>query len=133
MAPDWPELVVRPPARCFGRRRELPGRPCGRRAIWMRPSKHGVEPQYFCDECKRSGDEPIAADALFRRVTVSLDIELAAADVTMSAAHAEALAVVEELVHRARGLLNLHRITSVVGRPARQAPARHERESSARA
>jgi hypothetical protein len=119
--PEWPELVVRPPARCFGRRADRPGRPCGRRALWMRPSKHGTENQFFCDECKRNGDEIIPPDALFRRVTVSLDIELAAADLTQAAAHAEAVARVEELVQQAGALLNLHRITSVVGRPAAQA------------
>lgn len=129
---DIPELVVRPPARCFGKRKDRPGRSCGRRALWMRPSRFNAENQFFCDECKRPGDELIPDDALFRRVTVSLDIELAAAELTPAAAHAEAVVVVEDLVRQAVGLLNLHRVISVVGRPARKTAPAAARPAQAR-
>jgi hypothetical protein len=132
MAPDVPELVVRPPARCFHKPADHPGRPCGRRATWMRCSKHGAENQFFCDVHKRSTDVLIPADALFRRVTVTLDVELAAADLTPNAAHTEAVARVLELVEQLAGLPNIHRVTSVVGRPARQAPAGQARRVGVR-
>lgn len=132
MAPI-PELVVRPPARCFGKPLSIRGRPCGKRAIWYRPSKHGGENQFFCDVCKRPGDELIPDDALFRRVSISLDIEIAAVELTQGAAHTEALARVLELVEQLGGLPNLHRITSVVGRPARQEPRRSALSAAVRA
>jgi hypothetical protein len=118
--PDVVPFTVKPPLRCFGRREFARDQFCGARACWMRPSMHGGIVQFFCDRCKGSTDVPIADDAIYRRLTVSLDVMFAAVDLVPSTARAEVVARLEQLLQHAGGVICLHGITEQVGRGGAQ-------------
>src|SRR6185436_6633512 len=100
-------LVYRPTLRCFGQVVNRNGLPCGRRAYFMRDSKFPEDVSYFCDECRQPGDTPIAADAPFRRVTLNVEIHIAGASRIHGAAHAEAVARIEQILEGLGGMVTI--------------------------
>lgn len=124
MPPPRPAgFTVSTPRRCFGHDPIRPGQACGRPALWMLEPTLGNAAQFFCDAHRRSGVVPIALDAPYRRVSVTLEILVSAAELTPAAAHQEAVALLVDAVTRVGGVPSLMYLTSTIGRDARQAPA----------
>jgi hypothetical protein len=120
--PDVQEFLVRPPLRCFGRPSLSKDLVCGARACWMRPAPNGDTPRFFCDRCRGQNDVPIVKDTPFRRITVSVSIMFAAADVHPLHAEAEAVARLEQLVQHAGGVMDVHGVMQQIGKGGTQAP-----------
>lgn len=89
----------------------------------MRLDGAGVVPAFYCDDCRADSDAPIADDALFRRVAVTIDVVLCGTSSSEAAARREALLLLERAVHGIGGIINLHAMTTAIGRRAPQAPA----------
>lgn len=121
---DVPEFTVRPPLRCFGLRKDQPGVPCARPAIWQRRAVHGFEPAYFCDDCRQPTDEPIAETPVFRRVQVMCEVLFSGTSLLERTALREAVGQLERAVEAAGGVLNVHDYRSAVGRHAAPAAPR---------
>lgn len=119
---DAPEFHVKPTIRCFHRDPDRSPAACARQARWMRPGASSVPSGYFCDEHVSPGDVPIPATVIFRRVSVQLEVLFSATDFSPGMAQAEAVAALERAVERVGGVINLHTVTSVVGRYASPAP-----------
>jgi hypothetical protein len=80
---------------------------------------------YYCDRHRRPTDEPIAAEPLIRRVSVTLEVLFAAVNwLPGPGPQLEALARLETAVEEAGGVINLHAVNSVMGRCAGLAVAR---------
>src|SRR6266542_1545939 len=95
-------------------------RVCGARAMWMRPPTTLAEPRFFCALHSLAGDVPVPDDALFRRVTVTLEVMLCAVSSNPGVAHAEAVEQLERVIAGAGGVVNLHACRSQLGRWAPQ-------------
>jgi hypothetical protein len=117
-----PRFLVVPPMRCWHQRGHPPTAPCGLVASWMQP---GDREGYFGFRCglhRLYDDVRIEPGLPFRLITVTLDVLLAAIGEDEARAHAEVVARLEQTIQRLGGLVNLHVVRSVVGRPATQAP-----------
>lgn len=74
-----------------------------------------MEAAFFCDECRRDGDEPIADSAVFRRVSVNLVVYLSATSLVPRLAQTEAVARLERAIEAAGGVVNLLQVSSAAG------------------
>jgi len=117
---DCPAFLVNPLRRCFGQGENRFENICTKPAAWMRQNVHGELPAFFCDDCHRPGDEPLAPDALYRRVSVKIEVLVAGVGYTPGLAHAEAVALVERALAGTGGMLNLVAVASTIGRQAPQ-------------
>lgn len=129
---DVPVFTVAPPMRCFHTVDEFAKRICGARAHWTRSHPGRISPEYFCERHRVPGDEPLPLSLTFRRITIVAEIVLAGASGLQSQAQVEALERVELAVRGAGGLLNLHTVTSVIGRSRPPVPAVAGRRGSGR-
>lgn len=84
---------------------------------------NGQPCEFFCDEHRRPGVVPLSRTAPFRRVTLHLEVLIAAAELTPAAAHSEAVKTVLDAVALVGGVPNLVNITSTVGRIAVPQPS----------
>lgn len=114
--PDVALFTVRPPLRCFGRSGILAETLCGKPASWMIPTGNGLDPRFFCDDCRPPNAQPVHDAAPFRRVTVQLEIFLAGATYPPSSAHWEAVELVMRAIEAVGGVGNLRDVTSAIGR-----------------
>lgn len=115
---ELPTFVVAPPIRCFHRHEDHELAPCGQGARWIRWRKSVLPQGYFCDRHRAPGDEPILAEPLIRRVSVSLEVLFSATNWIAEPGQVEAVARLERAVESAGGVINLHAVTSVIGRCA---------------
>lgn len=120
---DLVTFTVRPPLRCFGRWPFARGIVCAKPAAWMRPPINGACAQFFCDRCRQPSDVPIASDAMFRRLTVSLDVMYAACELLPAAAEEEATDRLWKLIEPSGGLICIHGAVHQVGRWQPSAPS----------
>ena len=119
---DLANFTVKPLLRCFGVDAIRPGTVCGAPAAWTEPAKPGQQQQYFCDKHKRVSSVEIDANPVFRRVTITLDVMLAAVHMTDAGAKTKAWAELERAVSAIGGVVNLHSASSTVGRYNPTAP-----------
>ena len=82
----------------------------------MGPPRGALESSFFCDRHRPKDALPIADDAVFRRVTLDVEVRFAAASLIETTARVDALARLESAVVAAGGRLSVGRVTSVVGR-----------------
>lgn len=120
--PDVAIYMVRPPVRCFGRSRDEGSAICGKPADWQRSSVDGELVAFFCDDCRAPGDQPVRADALFRRVAVFAEVLFTGASSERTLAHAEVIARFGDAVAAIGGVLNVHAVSSNIGRAPLEAP-----------
>lgn len=111
-----PTFSVIPSLRCYQLDLESPFRVCGGIATVMRPMVLKDAGGFFCARHARPGDLPISPDALFRRVCLIVEIQLAGISLLRAIAHAEAVERIERAVTAAGGVLNWHSVLSTVGR-----------------
>jgi hypothetical protein len=130
---DIPTFLVRPPLRCFAWVTDPTTRICGQLAQWSGRRPGDERLQFFCASHSQAGDEPIADDAVFPLVTVTLEVLFSGVSYRQAIAHAEALGQLEQLVAGAGGLINLQACRSVTGRGAPQAPIGRQRPGRPRA
>lgn len=71
---------------------------------------------YFCDRHCETGDVAIPESYLFRRVSIVAEISFAATTFDRGLAQAEALRALEAGVEGVGGTINLHTVTSQIGR-----------------
>ena len=113
---DVAKFEIFQPPRCH----ELVGQhcsiPCGSLASWVRPGVGELPSGYFCDSHRQIDDRPIPAEFLLRRVSVVVEVSIAAASMLPGLAQHEAVERVRQAVEGAGGLFNLHTVTSTVGR-----------------
>lgn len=114
--PDAPKFLVVPPLRCGAPREDSPRSFCGERAVYERPDPDFTPVRFYCGKHHQDGDTPIAADVLFRRLTLTLDVLFAGVTLTDELARAEAYDRLAHAVEDLGGVISLHRITSEVGR-----------------
>jgi hypothetical protein len=112
-----------PALRCFERCYDREPFVCGNPASWMRANSNVFENAFFCTEHRGADDEPIPGTFFARRVSVAADVLFAATSSKPESAQREALGRLERAVERAGGVINLHAVTSLVGRYTGQAPA----------
>jgi hypothetical protein len=123
--PDIRLFTVLPPLRCCFYL-NLPGRSfCGERAVLFRPTDAFGRGAFFCRAHADATDQAIVADVLVRRVRVLADAVFAGVSMVRQDAHSEAIDQLEAAIKARGGLLNLHSVTSEVGRL--QAPGSCER------
>ena len=72
--------------------------------------------EFYCYRHRREGDVPLAGEVLFRRVSITLEAVFAASSSVPMVAKIEALARLDRAVKGAGGFVNLHAVTTVVGR-----------------
>lgn len=111
-----PEFRVMPPLRCCARSGNSAQLFCAKLAYWRRPAAHTILEQVFCHVHQQPGDEPIAGALMLRRVELRLDVWLHGMGFTTLEAHAEGLQRLEVAVLGLGGLMNLHGVTSEIGR-----------------
>lgn len=104
---------------------------CGELASWMRAGSLSFSPGYFCNAHHSIDDVAIPAEKMFRRVSMTVEILFASVSLVPAEAHAEVLARLELAVEQAGGVLNLHTVTSAIGRSSQ--PAAPERARGGRA
>lgn len=119
-----PQFVVVPPMRCADRSPDPLSPPCARRATWERSSKSGGMSEFRCELHRRPGDVPIAPGLLFRRVSVQLEVLLAATSESPNVAHTEAVELLRGEIERIGGVVSLVSVTSLVGQGASSTPSR---------
>jgi hypothetical protein len=119
---DVPRVKVRPPIRCCQRRPGTSVVYCGQDARFLRFTSGAPLPTFFCGHHSRPTDEPIPDDAIFRLVSVTLEIHLCAVSQAPGMAHAEALNTLERVIESAGGVINLHACRSLLARGELQPP-----------
>lgn len=124
---DVPTFIVRPPLRCFEWLENPTVHICGQAATRAGVRNGGVQLQFFCPEHSRVGDVPIADDAIFPLVTVTLEVLFSGVSFRPAVAHAEVLGLLEQFIAAAGGVINLQTCRSVNGRGAPQAPIGRQR------
>jgi hypothetical protein len=77
---------------------------------------NGEAAQFFCDDHRRSGVVPIAADAPFRRVSLTIEVLLSAAALTPTAAHREAIELANRALADVGAVFSLIECVSTIGR-----------------
>jgi hypothetical protein len=84
----------------------------------------GEAARFFCGHHRPPGSTPIADDAPFRRVSLTIEVLVSAAALTPAVAHREAMERVCCAVADAGGVFSLIEVTSVIGRihPALRKP-----------
>lgn len=108
-------FMVRPPLRCYEITNSLTGARCGDPAVFTRPAAHGQARGFFCREHSLAGDEQIRDDAVFRRVSITVDVLFSGVSWDRSKAQSEALSRLERCVAEAGGVINLHSCHSAMG------------------
>lgn len=119
--PDVAIYMIRPPVRCFGLLKNSSRSRCGKAAEWHRQSGNGELLEFYCDDCRAPGDQPLRPDALFRRVSVFAEILFTGASTERTAAHAEVMARLESALAAIGAVLNVHGVSSNIGRTPLQA------------
>jgi hypothetical protein len=89
----------------------------------MRRNGINGSPIFACSVHALRGDEPITDEAIFRLVSVTMEVRLCGAGESPGMAHAEALSRLEEAIAAAGGVINLHACRSLLARAEPQ-PAR---------
>lgn len=112
---DVARFLARPQLRCCQPVENTEHLVCGAPAEWRRPSRVASAADYFCDAHKLPADVPIAGATLFRRVSITCDINFAGASENPTVARMEALSRLQLAIERAGGMLNLHAVTDAVG------------------
>jgi hypothetical protein len=118
-----PRFTVMPMPRCWERLGNSPVDICGAPAGWARPARGALTRGFFCDRHKRDGDVPIAEGFIARRVTLRVEVLLAGTALGPAEAHVEAVERLMRVVEAAGGLLNLHDVSSTLGRYDPPAPS----------
>lgn len=113
---DVPRVAVRPPLMCSVTGKTSVDYVCESRASLMRFVPGSTLPQFFCPEHARLGDEPITDEALFRLVSVTLEIRLSGVSDNPAISHAEALGRLEYAIDAVGGVINLHACRSMLAR-----------------
>lgn len=115
-ASDIRLFSVMPPLRCCFELQSSPRKFCGERAQWFRPADAFGRGAFFCRKHRDETDQVLGADVLVRRVRVLADAIFAGVSMVRQDAHTEALDQLEAAIAARGGLLNLHSVTSEVGR-----------------
>jgi hypothetical protein len=113
---DVPEFQIQPPLRCFHKPIVSPADACAAPARWLRGGPNEPAHGFFCDAHRETGDVPIPPSFLFRRVAVTVQVLFSGASLFPVIAEAEALAKLRGAVEGVGGVMNLHALTSVLGR-----------------
>jgi hypothetical protein len=119
---DVAEFTYRPPIRCYEVIEEPRSMICGQLAYWLRPSHNFNQTGFFCFSHHRPTDLKIPDDVVFRRVHITAEIIFAGVSWMPPAAQREAFERLTDAVERVGGLVNLHAVTSQVGRRTPPAP-----------
>lgn len=119
---DVANFSLAPPLRCGELLGNSPRTWCGAPASHFRPRVSEFPDGYFCASHARPGDQPIADSFLFRRVSVQLEVLLAGVTWQPGDADHEAVELLNRVIERAGGLVNLRTVTSAVGRYSPPAP-----------
>src|ERR671918_350946 len=129
--PDVATFVAVPTLRCHELVDHSPRAVCGVKAEWMRPGSHELPVGYFCSQHRASTDVRIPESFLFRRVSVTLDVLFAGASMAQALSQAEVVDRLERVIESAGGLINLHTVTSAVGRYSPPAPSGRRKRTRA--
>lgn len=113
---DVAHFTIRPPLRCFGPDPSSASSICGEFAQWFRSGPTFDRTGFFCRFHRLSIDIKIPDEALFRRVHINAELLFAAVSWMPSIAHAEAVRLLNQGVGQVGGLVNLHTVSSAVGR-----------------
>lgn len=124
MPVELEQFTLVPKLRCFERVGGRDGSICGHPARWMRPDTAICVGGYFCDTHRKVGDLPIAADAPFRRVRLTVDVLMSGASWSAPIAHSEALGRLDRAVRAVGGWLDVKLVTSTIGRASPSAVRR---------
>src|SRR5574342_150584 len=119
---DEPRFLVVPPLRCWYRNGNSADAGCLNPARWMRQAPAGELAGYFCGLHSETGDVAIPFDARVCLVRVTMEVLVSGTSLDLHRAEIEAIAVLEDALERAGAWLNLHTVSTVVGRPAAPAP-----------
>ena len=114
--PDVAEFAVVPPLRCHELLHHSPGAVCGAKAEWMRPGQHELPVGYFCSQHREPTDVRIPETFVLRRVSITADVLFAGASMAQALSQAEAVDRLERAIRSVGGVINLHTVTSAVGR-----------------
>ncbi len=133
---DVPEFQIAPPLRCYYHVGDRDPRVCGAPARWIRPGRNELHDGFFCDAHRERGDAPIPPSYLFRRVAITVQVLFSGVSLIPAVAQAEALLQLEAAVGGVGGVVNLHAMTSTLGRhtapPPRQAGSGRPKGSEGR-
>lgn len=113
---DLPTFVALGALRCFARGEMPDAWACGRRAGWVRYAGRATTQEFYCHLHFTEGDVPIAGLQLVRRVNITAQIIFCGTSFQAPLAQAEAIRQLEAAVERAGGVINLHAVTSQIGR-----------------
>jgi hypothetical protein len=119
-----PEFLIMPTPRCCLRLGNSAVDVCGAVAAWARPARGALPAEFFCDRHRGPTDQPITQGFLARRVTLRVEVLIAGTSLRPAEAHLEAVERLMRVVEAAGGLMNLHDVSSVVGRYTPPAPPR---------
>src|SRR5262249_27747827 len=121
-----PAVSIAPPPRCYDRGENRCGPPCGEITTHFRPGRDWFSNEYFCSTHRGPGDVLIAADHVFRRVTVFCDVYFAGVSSSAPMSQTEAVSRLEAIVRAAGGALDVHQVRSYVVRSSPQPGPRTE-------
>jgi hypothetical protein len=92
---ELPAVVNAPPPRCYHRSDPFSSTPCGELARWQRPGRDWFCTEYFCDAHRGPADTAIAAEHVFRRFTLSVELYISGAAINAPVAQHEAMSRLE--------------------------------------
>jgi hypothetical protein len=113
---DVPRVTVRPLVMCCCRWDDGTTEYCRVPAVRMRRTPGEPAPQFFCVYHASPTDELLTDDAIFRLVSITMEVRLCGVSETPGVAHAEALARLEQAIRLAGGVINLHACRSMLVR-----------------
>jgi hypothetical protein len=116
---DVPYVAVRPPIRCCFLKIGASLHWCAAPATRQRLVRPDLAPLFLCAAHALTSDEPIADDAPFPLVVVTLEVRLCGVTAEPSRAHAEAVDALETAVASIGGVINLHACRSMTARAGR--------------
>lgn len=88
----------------------------------MRLAPGAAAPQFFCAYHASPTDELITDEAIFRLVSVTMEVRLCGVGESPGIAHSEALGRLEQAIGVAGGVINLHACRSMLARAEPQPP-----------
>jgi hypothetical protein len=115
------ESLLMPTLRCFWSGRFGGGTPCARPAVALRPGRVMEMPMLICARHRRDGDVDLDPAQPFRRLRVSMTVDVAATAWNESIAQNQAVFDLEAALQPLGAIVNVIGITTTIVRPGAQA------------